>query len=346
MRERREDDVGAAVQGVEVGGVGDDGDAGAAGLAQPRRRLQPRDDQREGHALRAQLGCQTAHEPARRVAVGAVHERADEQQAHGHVVARARAAVVDRVLGRQIDRQRHRVGLHAQGGQPVAVAVVDRHRQGALEQVTLVPAAGRRLEVGGQVAQRAGRGGRLAEAARDLRQVDDRRQLGDAVVRRVQGLGQHRLGLPLRDHLVDEAGEAARAPGAHQRDRRDQPPAGGHAAPARRGGCARRRDPHVGAELTHEAQVGVLGRRADRRDLVRARGRAQQRQRPRVRARERRVGQLGQDEEDAHRPDGTTRAPRPPFGRRPRPGIRRGRAPGAAGPAGHPAPPARPRLVA
>ena len=51
--QRRQDDVGAAVQRVQVGRVGDDGDAGAGGLAQPLRRVQAGDDERERHALGA-----------------------------------------------------------------------------------------------------------------------------------------------------------------------------------------------------------------------------------------------------------------------------------------------------
>ena len=123
---------------------------------------------------------------------------------------------------------------------------------------------------------------------------------GHAVVRRVQRLDGHRVGLPGGGHLVDELGDGARAAGAHQRDRRDQPPAGGQAAPRRRSGCARRRHPHLLAELPQQAQIGVRRSRADHGDLVRARRRAQERERSGVRAGERRVGQIGKDEEDAH----------------------------------------------
>ncbi len=270
-------------------------------LLQPLRGVQPGDDQGEGHALRAQLGREPLDQPLGGVPVGRVHERADEEQAHGHVVARLGAALVDGVLGRQVDRQRHGERLHAEGGEALAVAVVDGHRDRAVEQAALVQAARRRLQVGGGVADGARGGGGLAEAAGHVRQVDDERHVRHAVVRRVEGLHQHRVGLPGGDHLVDELGDGVRAPGAHERDRRDQPPAGGQGAPPRRSGCARRRHPHLRAQLAQQAEVGVRGGRADHRHLVRARRGAQQRQGPGVRARERRVRQVGQDEEDAHR---------------------------------------------
>ena len=212
----------------------------------------------------------------------------------------ARASLVDGVLRRKVDDQRHGVGLDAERGEALPVAVVDRDRDGAVEEVALVPAAGRRLQVGGEVADRPRRRRGLAEAAGDVRQVDDERDVGHAVVRRVQRLDGHRVGPPVGDHLVDEVGDGVRAPGAHKWDRRDQPPAGGQAAPRRRAGCARRRHPHVLADLPQQAEIRVRRSRPDHGDLVLQRRRTQQRERSRVRAGERRMGQIGKDEQDAH----------------------------------------------
>ena len=298
--ERCEHDVRAAVQRIEVRRVRDDGDAGAAGLLEPRRGLQAGDDQGERHALGAQLGREPLDQPFGRVAVGRVDERADEEQAHGDVVPQARAALVDLLLRREVDRQGDGVRLDAERGEALPVAVVDGYGDRAVQEAALVAAAGRGLQVGGRVADRPGRGRRLAEAAGHVGHVDDERDVRRAVVRRVERLDDHGVGLPGGDHLVHQLGDGARAPEADERDRRDEPPAGGQGAPPRRSGFARRRHPHLVAELPQQAQIGPVGSRADHRDLVPQRGGAHERQGTGVRAGERRSGQLGEDEEDAH----------------------------------------------
>ena len=186
----------------------------------------------------AQGRRQPAHQEARRLAVRRVQVRAHEQQAEGDagelrppdgLVRRSDRLVLlppDRLVVGRRDRQGHHEGGHAQPGEPLAVVVVDGHRQHTAQQLDLLKARGCGLPVRGGITQRMRRRSRFAEPAHHVRQIDDGRQPGHPVVDGVHGLEKERLRPVLRHGTLNERGYGLGAAASHQGHRAEQAPAG------------------------------------------------------------------------------------------------------------------------